>query len=251
VPDPPENSYIAKIDPTTPAVSLDALIPVSGPRQNPALSAGEVIRLTGKNLGPGAATGGIVNTSGFVTTSVAGVQVMFGNVPAPLLSVSSWAIVCVTPFELAAQTSVPVTVNYNGVQSNSVLIAVTGPALEVLGVFNEDFSVNSASNPASPGSVLSVYVSGAGQTMPPSGDGQVNQAPLAQPGMQIQVQYFIPSQAGNSGAPLFNLPVTYAGAAPGAVAGVLQVNFAAPPQNATAIIQAGNNTPAEFGVAVQ
>jgi hypothetical protein len=69
--------------------------------------------------------------------------------------------------------------------------------------------------------------------------------------MPIQVQYFIPSEAGNSGAPLFNLPVTYAGAAPGAVAGVLQVNFAAPPQSATAVIQSGNNTPAEFGVAVQ
>jgi hypothetical protein len=33
--------------------------------------------------------------------------------------------------------------------------------------------------------------------------------------------------------------VTYAGAAPGAVAGILQINFAAPPQSSTVELQVG------------
>ena len=43
---------------------------------------------------------------------------------------------------------------------------VSGIPLQVLGVLNEDFTVNSMSNAAQAGSVITLYVSGAGQTVP-------------------------------------------------------------------------------------
>jgi uncharacterized protein (TIGR03437 family) len=153
------------------------------------IAPGEVLRLIGKYLGPAMATPGVVSSSGFVTTSVAGVQVNFGTVPAPLLFVSAGEIECVVPFEVAGQSTTSVQVLYNGAQSNPVLLPVTGAAIEVLAVVNEDFTINSATNPASPGSIVSVYTAGAGQTVPPSLDGRVNQPPFAQAGTEIQVIY--------------------------------------------------------------
>jgi uncharacterized protein (TIGR03437 family) len=121
----------------------------------------------------------------------------------------------------------------------------------VLEVLNEDFTINSPSNPAQPGSIISVYIAGVGQTVPPSLDGQVNQPPFAQAGTQIQVQYLIPPSAETGGQTTSqNLLVTYAGAAPRAIAGILQVNFAAPPQSSTVRLRAGNSF-SQFTVVIQ
>jgi hypothetical protein len=89
-----------------------------------------------------------------------------------------------------------------------------------------------------------VYFAGAGQTAPASQDGQVNQAPYAQPASQITATYYLPPNTAQQTA-----PITYAGAAPGAVAGVMQVNFIAPPVTSTIELQAGS-TGANPGVTV-
>jgi len=240
----PESAYVARIDPTLSSISLDqVLLSGIGPSSGNDLIAapGAVVRLLGKNLGPAAVTPGIVNADGFVATSVAGVQVNFGAIPAPLLSVSASEIDCVVPFETAAPTTT-ISVQYNNAQSNPVKMSVASIALQVLDVFNEDFSVNSASNPAGAGSIMSLYIAGMGQTMPPSVDGQVNQPPFAGSGIPIQV-----IDLNNTSQ---SLPVTAMGAAPGAISGVLQVNFVAPPQTTAVIISAGN-TRTLFNVSVR
>jgi uncharacterized protein (TIGR03437 family) len=241
-----ENAYVARIDPTPPAVSLDqVLLSGIGPNGNDLIIApGAVVRLLGKNLGPAAATPGIVNANGFVATSVVGVQVNFGVIAAPLLSMSASEIDCVVPFETAGPTTT-ISVQYNNLQSNSVKMSVAGMAVQVLGVFNEDFTVNASSNPASAGSVMSMYIASVGQTVPPSVDGQVNRAPFAAFGTAICV---IDQTLGQ------DLPVTAIEAAPGAVAGVLQVNFFAPPQTSMLTIVAGAESSASansFNVSVQ
>src|SRR4029077_12503161 len=147
---------------------------------------GEVVRLIGKNLGPAAVTPGPIS-SGFVGTSAAGVQVFFGNTPAPLLTVSSGEIDCVAPFEITASPTTSIQVQNNGVKSNPVLMPVIGVAAQILDVFNEDFTINSATNPAKPGSIVSMYIAGAGQTVPPALDGQINQPPFAPTAAQIQI----------------------------------------------------------------
>jgi len=235
----PQTAFVAKIDPTPPPISLDQVLTtgsaVSESNTGIGVAPGEVLRLIGKGIGPTVVSPGIVNSAGFVTSSVAGVEVTFGGVPAPLLSVSAGEIDCVAPFEIASQSATLIQVQYNGVQANPVLMPVTAATVEVLAVLNEDFTLNSASNPASPGSILELYLAGAGQTNPPSQDGQVNQTPFAQPGTPVQVQYSIPIVNGGVtvGGTQVNALVTYAGAAPGLIAGILQVNFVAPPPSST------------------
>ena len=132
-------------------------------------------------MGPAAVTPGVIQ-GGFLASRVAGVQVTFDGVAVPLLSVSAQEIDLLAPFELASKTATTIQVLYNGAKSNAVRVAVTGAVLQILGVYNADFSVNSAANPAKAGSMMSLYLAGAGQSNPPSQNGQVNAAPLAGPG---------------------------------------------------------------------
>jgi uncharacterized protein (TIGR03437 family) len=178
-----------------------------------------------------------------LASNVAGVEVTFDGIAVPLLSVSAQEIDLVVPFELATKTSSTIQVQYNGAKSNAVPMAVTGVALQILGVFNSDFSINSASNPAKAGSAMSLYLAGAGATNPPSQDGQVNAAPLAAPGLPIRIGVF-----GNTLTPV---SVTFAGAAAGLAAGILQVNFIAPQASSASVNLLTANTGTQFSVWVQ
>lgn len=113
-------------------------------------------------------------------------------------------------------------------------------AVEVLDVLNEDFTFNSAFNPAKAGSIITRYISGTGLTNPPSQDGQLNGMPLAQPGTPITVGF---------GATPYT--VTFAAAAAGLAAGVMQVNFVAPQQSTDNVAVSAGNRFAYFSVAVQ
>jgi uncharacterized protein (TIGR03437 family) len=76
--------------------------------------------------------------------------------------------------------------------------------------------VNSAANPARRGNTVVIYATGGG-SMPGAIDGRLAQAPFAQLARAVSVRIGgVPAQ------------VTYAGAAPGIVAGVLQINAIVP-----------------------
>ena len=222
-----------------------SVVPPASPSSFPGIAAGEVIRILGKKMGPAAVTPGAIQ-SGILASNVAGVEVTFDGVPVPLLSVSAQEIDLVAPFELATKAATTIQVQYNGVQSNPVRVAVTGTVLQILGVFNEDFSPNSESHPAQAGSVMSLYLAGAGQTNPPSQDGQINAAPLAAPGMPIQLRWFA-NDPNNAMA----LPVTFAGAASNLAAGILQVNFVAPRQSLMNVRLIMGNASTQFNVWVE
>jgi uncharacterized protein (TIGR03437 family) len=250
-------AFIAKIDPTPAAISLDSVIGVVPSEEafcptpacplHPSLfrgiAAGELIRIVGKKMGPAATTPGVIQ-SGVLATNVAGVQVTFDGVAVPLLSVSAQEIDLIAPFELTKSITT-MQVAYNGVKSNPVQVAVTGTVLQILGVFNEDFSPNSASNPAQAGSQMMLYLAGAGQTKPPSQDGQVNASPLAALAAPIQLRWVI--DFNNPTIP----PITFAGAAPGLAAGIFQVNFAAPAQTLMDVQLVMGNYSTQFDVFVQ
>jgi len=213
----PEQAFFAKLDGSVSAISLDSVV-AAAPNvfgQNGSIGPGEVLRIAGKNMGPADLTPGNVANNA-VATSAAGVRVTFDGIPAPLLSVSATEIQCVSPFALAGRKNTLVQVQYNGVLSNAVLVNVVPAALEVLGVFNDDFTPNSQTNPAAAGSNMMVYLSGAGNTVPPSPDGQVNTLPAAAPPSPVTLSFLENTYQ-----------VTFAGAAPGLVAGILQVNFIA------------------------
>jgi len=233
-------AYIATIDSTPAAISLDGVlnaVKAGSPSNAQGITAGELLQITGKNMGPARNTPGVIN-GGLLASTVAGVQVTFDGVPVPLLSVSATEIDLIAPFELDGKSTTTIQVLYQNAKSNPVQVAIgsgisisgtpTGTQLQILGVYNSDLTVNSASNPAAAGSVMTLLVAGVGQSAPASQDGQINSFPLAATPFPAQVLLpFV--DANNRGS----LPVTYSGAAPQLVAGVYQINFIAPQQSLT------------------
>jgi uncharacterized protein (TIGR03437 family) len=210
-------AYVAEIDAAPIAVSLDNVLsasPFLQPGEGEMLAPGKVIRVVGRGIGPAVKTPGVIK-GGVLASTVAHVKVTFDGVAAPLLYVSSTEIGCIVPYAIAGRSTTKLQVTYNGVASNAVPVPLQATSPEVLGVYNSDFSPNSASNPAKAGSIVILYLTGAGQTVPASTDGEVYAPPLPRPESAITIE-----------GPL---PVTFAGAADGLADGILQVNFQAPP----------------------
>ena len=89
--------------------------------------------------------------------------------------------------------------------------------------YNQDLTLNSASNPAAKGSVIVVYGTGEGQTNPPGVTGFI-----AVPGN-------VPAPAGGCKATVGGLPATvnYCGAVPYVVTGEIQLNLQLSPNVAS------------------
>ena len=83
---------------------------------------------------------------------------------------------------------------------------------------NQDSSINGPDAPATQGSTVVLYATGAGQTNPPGIDGQLAVDPLPQPLAQP-----VSVQIGGQ-----NAPVQSASATPGTIAGILQVTCVVP-----------------------
>jgi len=182
-----------------------------------AVAPGEIISIFGFDLGPAAAQGLEVGPNGRVTTTLGGTQVTFDGVPAPLLLVSPGQVNAIVPYAVAGKESTRMQVTYQNRPTNTITLPVTATAPGVFAITNQDGSVNSALNPAAPGSVLILYGTGEGQTTPAGIDGNVATSVFLKPIQDVTVQI------GSSAA-----SVLYAGAAPGFVSGVLQLNVTIP-----------------------
>lgn len=198
------------------------------------VSPGEIIMIGGTALGP--STGVQFQlTGGKVGTALAGTTVLFDEVPAPLLYVSSGQINAVVPYEIAGRTTVTVKVKVQGISSDGYVIqtASAAPGIFTAGqngrgqgaILNEDNTVNSAASAARRGSIVQVYATGEGLTQPPAVTGSVTAGIVTPVGKVSATVGEIPAE------------VVFAGAAPQAVAGLFQVNLRIP-QNALA----GSNT---------
>jgi uncharacterized protein (TIGR03437 family) len=232
---------VAKLDPAqSPVTSIDTILPVVAFPPSlispyfSGVAPGQLIQISGHNLGPANLASGQVDASGHLPFVLANTVVFFNNVPAPLISVSSTSILCYVPFE--AVSTATVTVSASGQLSNPVLMGIVSSSPQILSVVNQDGTVNSAAHPAKAGSVIAIFVAGLGQTNPPGDDGLVNARPLPVPVASVGV-YF----------PGLSQPVApqFAGAAPGMIAGITQVNVqvpAATPASGTTPISIGVNT---------
>ena len=188
---------------------------------------GELVTIFGSNLGPASPTGLQLSASGFVTTQLAQTQVLFDGIPAPLLYAGSEQITAVVPYATAGRDSTQLVVTNAGQASSALTIAVTSSAPAVFtlnstgrgqgAILNQDGSVNGSMNPAAQGSIVVLYATGAGQTNPQGVDGLLATDVLPAPMLPVTVTI--------GGQPA---EVLYAGAAPGLVAGVLQVNVRLP-----------------------
>jgi uncharacterized protein (TIGR03437 family) len=192
------------------------------------VSPGALISFYGVGLGPNPALGAVLDTPDHISTSLGGVSVTFDGIPSPLLYAGPNQINAIVPFEVAGVSSTAVHVTSpSGLDETTTLSVVDAtpfPFYNNVGeeayaaALNQDGTVNSSANPAQQGSIVSVFANGAGVYDPPQADGVLAGLPLASPVLPVSV-------IDNFGR---DLPVLYAGAAPGLVAGVLQVNLQLP-----------------------
>jgi len=188
---------------------------------------GEFITIFGSALGPAAPSTLSISSSGFASTTLADTRVWFDDVAAPLTYVSSTQVNAVVPYEVIGKSSIQLRVESQGATSPGVdlQVADSEPAIFTMNssgtgpgaILNQDWSLNSASNPARAGSVIAIYATGEGQTDPPGADGMISGGNLRKPVLAVSAT--IGGQAAD---------VLYAGSAPGLVAGVLQVNVSVP-----------------------
>ena len=199
------------------------------------VSPGEIVTLFGLNLGPAAPAGLQLDSSGNVAISLASTQVLFDGTPAPMIYAGPNQVSAVVPFTLTNPTTEVQVVN-QGMASAAFPMSVIAatPAIFTAdssgggqaAALNQDYSLNSDSNPAAAGSIVLLYATGAGQMTPAQADGSVT-------GYDNLPQPVLPVKVSIGGVPA---QVLYAGAAPGMVAGVMQINVQVP-----AAVPSGDN----------
>ncbi len=211
----------------TPAQITAAGIVNSATNLSGAIAPGEIITIYGKDFGPAAGVSSHLTADGRVDTAVGDTRVLFDGQPGPIAFTIANQVNVIAPYALAGKTSTQVQVEYLGKTTNSVTMPV---ASAVPGIFsynssgkgqavlvNEDATLNTPANPAARGSFVYFYATGEGQTNPAGIDGRIAAAPFPAPVQAASIQL---------GAT--TVPPAYAGAAPGFVAGVMQVNFQIP-----------------------
>jgi uncharacterized protein (TIGR03437 family) len=219
--------FTLKIDPNgTVTISPNGIVNSSS-YIGGSVAPGEIVTIFGTGMGPIAVTDLQTDSSGNIATTLAGVQVLFDSVPAPLIYVSATQIGAIVPYEVTGETSTQVQVNYQGQKSNVVTMPVAAAApgiytMDASGtgrgiILNQDGTLNSASNPAAPGSIVFLYATGEGQTQPSGIDGKLNGYPAPTPAQSVTATI--------GGA---NADVLYAGGVTGLAGGTLQVNLRVP-----------------------
>ncbi len=192
------------------------------------LAPGELIAIFGTNLGPAAPqTIRVMNDK--LTTNLGGVQVLFDGNAAPMVLASSGQVNTIVPFGIATNSTTNIQIVYNGTASAPVMVPTVESAPGIFtadssgsgqaAALNQDYSFNSSSDPEPQNSVVTIYMTGAGQLTPAANDGSVN----ADPSALGQITAPVTAQIGGYAA-----TVLYAGSSLGIVSGVIQVNLLIP-----------------------
>jgi uncharacterized protein (TIGR03437 family) len=244
-------------------------------------SPGEVISIFGSGLGPVVPLGTQLDSTGKVSISLGGVSVYFSSLwgvtsqqySAPLLYVSAGQINCVVPYEVAQWAAAPwpgmvwiqvsyldksslltypVTYNMQLAAASPSIFTATGTGTGQAAALNSDNSPNTASDPASAGSIVQVFMTGEGQTSPAGVTGGVTCSSGCATTNQIP-KPLLPVTALVGGQPA---TVAFSGEAPGLISGVMQVNVLIPANTASgavslAITVGTNTTKAAVTIAVK
>jgi len=193
---------------------------------NGPIAPGEILALFGQNIGPQNLVTGTLDAYGNFGAQLAGTQVTLNGIPAPLIYTSNSAAAVVVPYSIAGSATAAMQITYNGQLSTSqtLPVAATAPGIFTAdssgsgpgAILNSDYSLNSPSNPAAPGSFVVVYATGGGQTNPPGSDGAITTAAMP---LVADSSVTVGGQ---------DAVVLYAGNAGGEVAGVSQFNVQLP-----------------------
>jgi uncharacterized protein (TIGR03437 family) len=216
---------------------------------NTSVSPRQIVSIFGQNLGPAVVTSATPAGSPLVyPTNVAGVTVTFSvgaaTIPAPILMVSSNQINAIVPVGVAASIggTTAIVVQNNGVPTAPFVASVVSanPGVFTFGglgqgqaaILNYDsttggYSINSAKSGAVRGSTILIYAAGMGDLSLLAGGVQVGDGAVATGALSVADQTVRVDIAGQPAV------VSYAGACPGAVAGLVQINAIVPPTVST------------------
>jgi uncharacterized protein (TIGR03437 family) len=202
----PANNAVRMLAPVSAGIAVTAVTNAASNLAS-AVAPGEMVVLYGAGLG--------------------GVQtVLFNGVAGPLLYATPGQVGAVAPYsvgggavrvfvESAAAASAPVAVAAAATAPG--VFTADGSGRGQASAVNQDGTLNGPAAPAAAGSVLSLYATGEGQTLPAGVDGKLAAAPLPQPVAPVTVTI------GGVSA-----EVRYAGGSPGQIAGLMQVNVVVP-----------------------
>ena len=191
---------------------------------------GSIVAIFGSNIGPPDLVSGAF-TNGQLATTTGGVQVTFDGTPAPMLYARSNQVGVVVPFEVAGKTQTALQLSVNGQWAPAVQqpVSPTAPGIFTTAftgngqasIINQTGMVNAANAPAAKGSIVAIYLTGAGQLTPADKTGALGTANQA-------IAATVTVTIGGLDA-----PVTYAGAAPGSIQGLYQINATVPAGSAS------------------
>ncbi len=191
---------------------------------------GALLTLMGSGLGPEQGVNGVATMDTPFPKQLANVEVRINGSPVPLLYVQDRQINLAMPFIINGTAEIcPF---YNNVKGNCIKILIGGesPGLFTIdGVYaaalNQDGSVNSETNPAAPGSLVSLFGSGFGQVTPRPIEGSVTGFPLPLLVARVTAAVRVMIRFPGGGIDARATEVTYAGPAPFLAAGVTQINL--------------------------
>ncbi len=231
-----------------------------------AVAPGEIVTISGSGLGPPQLVTEQVDGNGLVTTSLSGTTVSFNGIAAPIIYTSTSQVSAVVPFEITGSTA-QVAVQYRGQfpAQTTVPVAAAAPALftrdysgtgQALAL-NEDGSANGNCAPNLPGtpvhaacfpaglnSLITLFITGAGQTSPGGVDGQIQGSATPSPILPISVKI--------GGVPAL---VLSSSGVPQEVAGITQVQAqipgsVQPGQAVPVVVQVGNQSTQQATVSI-
>ena len=187
---------------------------------------GMIFTIFGAGIGPDQTTG-VQLVNGVISTTTGNTRVFFDEIPAPMIYAARDQVAGVVPYGIASRSVVQLAVETRGIRSDPFQLRVSSTSPGIFtsntsgrgnaAALNQDGSVNSGVNPANPGSVVVLYLTGEGLVTPTPSDGQLTTLPLPRLVATVGVRFgLIPGT------------IEYAGPAPGLVAGLLQVNVRVP-----------------------
>jgi uncharacterized protein (TIGR03437 family) len=224
---------------------------------------GEIVTLFGSNLGPQTLAGAELDATGHLANTLAGCQLLVDGTPAPLVYVQANQVSAILPYELT-----PLIANNhldyarmvcNGVPGNVAEFTAVAAAPAIFSaasngtgqaaILNQNGSLNSAANPATAGSIVTIFATGEGVLTPAGQDGRIETGALGtipKPALPVAVTF------GTIASP----KITYAGVAPDEVDGLLQIDAQVPsgltPGNVALVVTIGTAaSPAGLTIAVK
>ena len=219
------NNAIRMLKPIPSQVAAIATVNSASNLSGP-IAPGQIVVLYGTGIGPAQLVQARQDSQGRYSTILAGTRVLFNGIPSSMLYTSATQVSAIVPYAITGNI-VGIQIEYQGVKSDPMAVSLAQSAPGIFtadstgkgqaAAVNEDGSLNSTSKPAKAGIIVSVYATGEGQTSPAGVDGQPAKTPLPKPLLPVQV--FIDGKSAE---------VTYAGGAPGLVAGLMQVNVRIP-----------------------